>query len=143
MNQLTTFESRLDSWNQLRNQVKCLPLKEALEGINLWWFNLPWTAYHLHWDDKATWPDPWELLSDNIFCEVARGLGIMYTITLLDRADMMSAELVLTNEGHNLVQVDESKYILNWNKTTIVNIIPEVKRVEKRLKYTEVKQQYT
>ena len=67
----------------------------------------------------------------------------MYTITLLDRADMMSAELVLTNEGHNLVQVDKSKYILNWNKTTIVNIIPDVKKVEKRLKYTEVKQQYT
>ena len=67
----------------------------------------------------------------------------MYTITLLDRADMMSAELVLTNEGHNLVLVDKSKYILNWDKTTIVNIVPEVKRVEKRLKYAEIKQQYT
>jgi hypothetical protein len=36
---------------------------------------------------KPTWPDPWQLLSDDVYCEVARGLGILYTITLLDRAD--------------------------------------------------------
>lgn len=143
MNQLTPFESRLDSWNQLRNRVKHLPKQEALEAINSWWFSMPWTAYHLHWDDQSSWPDPWELLSDNIFCEVARGLGIMYTITLLDRADMMSAELVLTKEGYNLVLVDKSKYILNWDKTTIVNIIPEVNKVKKRLMYADVKQHYT
>ena len=105
MTQLTPFESRLDSWKRLRDQVAHLPLEEALQAINSWWFQMPWTAYHLHWDDQSTWPDPWQLLSDNIFCEVARGLGILYTITLLDRADMASAELVLTNEGHNLVLV--------------------------------------
>lgn len=83
---------------------------------------VPWRPYHLHWDDFATWPDPWELLSDNIYCDVARGLGIMYTISLLDRADFADAELVLTDEGHNLVQVCQTKYILNWDQDTVVNI---------------------
>ena len=136
-----TFESRLDSWTQLRTRAKALPIDLALEAINSWWFSSPWTGYHLHWDDQADWPDPWQLLDDNIFCEVARGLGILYTITLLDRADIDSAELVLTKNGHNLVLVDKSKYILNWDKSSIVNINPEVKIVEK-LTQLQVSKQY-
>jgi hypothetical protein len=60
-------------------------------------------------------------LSDNVYCEVARGLGILYTITLLDRADMAPAHLVLTDTGCNLVLVAKEKYILNWEAGNIVN----------------------
>lgn len=136
-----SFESRLDSWAQLRNQAKTLPVVEALEAINSWWFNSPWTGYHLHWDEQADWPDPWQLLDDNVFCEVARGLGILYTITLLDRADLGPAELVLTHHGHNLVLAAESKYTLNWDKTSIVNNNPEVK-ITKKLTQLQVKNKY-
>jgi len=136
-----TFESRLDSWTQLRTRARHLPVEEALEAINSWWFAAPWTGYHLHWDDQKDWPDPWQLLDDNIFCEVARGLGILYTITLLERADIDSAELVLTKTGHNLVQVSKSKYILNWDKSTIVNINPEAKIV-KKLTQLQVSEKY-
>ena len=136
-----TFESRLDSWTQLRTRAKNLPVEEALEAINSWWFTSPWTGYHLHWDDREDWPDPWQLLDDNIFCEVARGLGILYTITLLDRADIDSAELILTKNGHNLVLVDKSKYILNWDKSTVVNINPAVKII-KKLTQLQVNEKY-
>lgn len=117
-----TFDVRLDSWNRLRTQAHAADSPEsALKLINDWWFNAPWCAYHLHWDDIKDWPDPWQLLSDNIYCDVARGLGIMYTITLIDRLDISDATLVLTDQGHNLVQVLESKYILNWDRDTVLN----------------------
>jgi hypothetical protein len=136
-----TFESRLDSWNQLRKQVTEQPVELALETINSWWFQTPWTAYHLHWDDRLSWPDPWQLLSDNLYCEVARGLGILYTITLLDRGDMDSAELVLTKDDRNLVLLDKSKYILNWDKTNILNTSTEIE-IKKSLHQSQVKQKY-
>ena len=136
-----TFESRLDSWTQLRTRANSLPVDQALDAINAWWFSSPWTGYHLHWDDREDWPDPWQLLDDNMFCEVARGLGILYTITLLERADIDSAELVLTKNGHNLVLVDKSKYILNWDKSSIVNINPEAKIV-KKLTQLQVSEKY-
>ena len=117
----TTFDGRLHSWLQLREQAQNLPLELALTTINRWWFNSPWRPYYLHWDDQNTWPDPWQLLSDNIYCELARGLGILYTITLLDRADLAPVELVLTAESGNLVLVTPEKYILNWASDTIVN----------------------
>lgn len=123
----TTFSARLESWNQLRDQVQNLPIESALYDINAWWFKTPWKPYYLHWDDQPSWPDPWQLLSDDIYCEVARGLGILYTITLLDRADMAPADLILTEDGTNLVQVAKEKYILNWEPDSIVNTNQAVK----------------
>jgi hypothetical protein len=118
-----SFAVRLASWNQLRDQCQNLPAHTALEHINRWWFRAPWRPYYLHWDDQLTWPDPWQLLSDDIYCELARGLGILYTITLLDRADLAPAELILTQDDVNLVQVAKEKYILNWTADTVVNTI--------------------
>ncbi len=122
-----TFSTRLESWNQLRDQTQNLPLEVALGDINAWWFNCPWKPYYLHWDDLPNWPDPWQLLSDDVYCEVARGLGILYTITLLERADMAPADLILTEDGTNLVLVAKEKYILNWESDSIVNTNQEIK----------------
>lgn len=131
----TTFSARLEGWNLLRDQCQNLPVSCALEDINRWWFRCPWQPYYLHWDDQHTWPDPWQLLSDNVYCEVARGLGILYTITLLDRADMAPVDLVLTESGHNLVLATKEKYILNWEADSIVNTIQAVKIQQRYQKY--------
>lgn len=118
-----TFEARLRAWQALRHSVKDVPKCECLEHINQWWSAAPWYSYYLHWDDQTTWPGPWQLLEDNIFCSLARGLGMLYTISLLDRADIQTAELVET-KNDNLVLVDSGKYVLNWNPHRIVNINP-------------------
>ena len=133
-----TFDVRLSSWNRLRDRVHPFPLETALVEINRWWFGAPWQPYYLHWDDRPNWPDPWQLLSDDVYCDLARGLGILYTISLLDRADMADAELVLTEDGSNLVLAAKEKYILNWNKDSIVNNKPKVKTIRK-LKQHQIK----
>ena len=115
------FAGRLGAWADLRKEVQSMPLEEALQTINTWWYQAPWTGYYLHWDDMLKWPDPWQLLSDNIYCDVARGLGILYTITFLDHKDLLSVEMVLTEDNRNLVLVNKEKYTLNWDKTIIVN----------------------
>lgn len=135
------FSTRLTSWNDLRHHVQNLNSEQALIAINHWWHNVPWRPYYLHWDDIDAWPDPWQLLSDNWYCDLARGLGILYTITLLDRADLTDAELVLTDSGDNLVLVDKRKYILNWDKDTVLNTIQEVK-IKRQYLQSQAKQQY-
>lgn len=136
------FEQRLLSWNNLRKQVALLPLDQCLNEINNWWMNTPWTAYHLHWDDRQTWPDPWQLLSDNIYCPLARGLGIMYTITLINRDDCQDACLAELNDN-NLVLIDNEKYLLNWDIDTIVNNIPETQKNKNHVVIQdELKKQY-
>ena len=136
-----SFEPRLEAWTDLRSQAQNIPIESALTLINTWWFDSPWAPYYLHWDDQSRWPDPWQLLSENIYCDVARGLGILYTITLLDRADTADEELVLTAENHNLVQVAKEKYILNWERDSIVNTNQAI-NIKRRFTQHQAFQQY-
>lgn len=135
-----TFAQRLASWTRLRNHTQHdLSAHLALQTINAWWFDSPWQAYYLHWDEQAEWPDPWQLLDDNIYCSLARALGIMYTIALLDRPDLEDALLVDASTD-NLVLVHGEKYILNWDKDTVVNINPGSTRIQHSVKLSELKQ---
>ena len=115
------FGDRLAAWNQLRNESLLVPKEQALALVNSWWFETPWIPYHLHWDERDLWPDPWQLLEDNLFCSLARGLGILYTIAIINHPDIDSAVLTEVG-GDNLVLINKSKYILNWDKEEIVNI---------------------
>ena len=132
------FADRLEAWSELRAQTHAMDCEQALATINAWWFQTPWKPYYLHWDDQLRWPDPWQLLSDDVYCPVAKGLGILYTISMLDRADMADATLVLTESGDNLVLVQERKYILNWSPDSVVNTFQEVKII-RQLKQQQIK----
>ena len=136
----STFAQRLESWSQLRAQANQADSKSALHQINAWWFQTPWRAYHLHWDDQPTWPDPWQLLSDNMYCSLARGLGIMYTIAMLDHPEMQDSYLIDTGSD-NLVLVAQKKYILNWGPEQVLNINPGPYKIRHSVSQQEIKQQ--
>lgn len=117
------YEKQLTEWNQLRSQALAVEDdKLALEIINRWWFARPWTPYYLHWDDVDSWPDPWELLLVNRYCDIARGLGILYTITLLDHPSLQHFKLINTVDDLSIVVYDD-QYVLNYDRDLIVNTI--------------------
>jgi len=123
------FADRLEAWAELRTRTQELLLEAALQIINNWWHQSPWQPYYLHWDDQPKWPDPWQLLSDNVYCDLARGLGILYTVSIMDREDLVSCELVLTKDGRNLVLINKEIYTLNWNESVLVNTpVGEIQR---------------
>jgi hypothetical protein len=134
------FADRLESWNRLRLQASTADKPAALAMINAWWFNTPWRAYYLHWDDQNTWPDPWQLLDDDMYCPLARGLGMLYTISLIDRADLQDCMLIECG-GDNLVLVPDEKYILNWDQEQIVNISPGDQNPRRSVSQSSIKQQ--
>jgi len=117
------YDDRLSHWYQLRQDNQHNPLETALLAINDWWQKAPWVPYYLHWSDMPKWPDPWELLADNHFCNVAKALGILYTVGMLDRSDIEHCQLGEDRStGTNLVLVNEGKYILNWEPGRLLNI---------------------
>ena len=134
-----SFAERLESWATLRQYCADIDLEFALIKINSWWFQSPWTAYHLHWDDQADWPDPWQLLSDNQYCPVARGLGIMYTISMLDREDLQDARMI-EYQSDNLVLVAQEKYILNWDPDQVLNISLRSSTPRRQVSQEQIKQ---
>ena len=123
----------------MRLQCADQDAESALVSINAWWFQTPWTAYHLHWDDQADWPDPWQLLSDDQYCPVARGLGIMYTIAMLDREDLQDSRMI-EYLGDNLVLVGQEKYILNWDPDQVLNISLGRSKSRRQVSQEQIKQ---
>ena len=129
----STYEARLQDWFQLRTSVTSLPIEQQCVTIDEWWQQCPLVTHHLHPQDIDNWPDPWELLSENTYCEVARALGMCYTLHLIGINDI---ELVLarndTAEDVVLVLVDNAKYIMNyWPNTVISNTLKDFKVVQK------------
>ena len=129
----SSYDSRLQSWYNLRNQIKQLDLAQQCVEIDKWWQKAPLVNHHIHPNDISNWPGPWELLVENTYCSLARGLGMCYTLLLMDITDI---EFVLATDalGNDtpLVLVDNAKYILNyWPDTVISNNLKEFKVVRK------------
>lgn len=128
-----TYESRLAFWYQLREENRSNNLEKALLAVNDFWQQAPISAHYLHWDDRRNWPDPWDLLADNIYCSLAKALGIVYTLHLIERPDITSMQLAQSQDGNdNLVLINQGKYILNWAWGEMLNISSEhinIKRV--------------
>lgn len=123
------YQQRLADWVALRDRCITQSLSQCLSAVNQWWFAAPWQPYGLHWDDRDHWPDPWQLLADTVFCDVARGLGILYTVLLLERDDCADVQLVGTEQG-NLVLIEQGKYVLNWRPDAIVNISSQALEIQ-------------
>jgi hypothetical protein len=117
----TAFEKRFREWYDLRQGLAGKNVESALLAVNDWWAQTPWRPYYLHWDDRRSWPTPWQLLEDNIYCDLARALGIVYTLMMAQLPGIHNIEIIETNEG-NLVQIDQGKYILNWHPGEMLNI---------------------
>jgi len=121
---LDRFEDRLRSWSDLRIFAEPLPLRDRLNTIAKWWGHAPRVNHSIHWNDQKNWPDPWDLLADNSFDDLAIALGMSYTITMLENCDC-SVEIALATDDqaqeYNLVLVDERKYILNYDPWEVVS----------------------
>ena len=122
------YEERLASWYELRNANQSAPLEQALLNINDWWQSAPIVSKYLNWNEIEDWPDPWDLLADNRYCDLAKALGIVYTIHMINRPDITGLEMAANQDlRDNLVLVNQGKYILNWAPGVLLNITsPEV-----------------
>jgi hypothetical protein len=59
---------------------------------------------------------------------------------MLDRKDLQDAVLVEV-DGDNLVLISQEKYILNWDRDTVVNISLSPKKTRHSITQSQIKQQ--
>ena len=119
---LFDYETRLKSWSTFRNTIAIHPVNEQCIEIDRFWQKTPLQTHYLHPDFIKDWPTPWQLLSDNIYCNYARGLGMIYTLLLLGNKDIALVEAKDDNNNEVvLVLVDNAKYVLNYWPETVLN----------------------
>ena len=78
-----TFEDRIQLWRNFRQELEVHP--DPLIAVIEFWNRAPIGARICDPYDRDSWPDPWELIQENNYCEFGKILAMYYTLALTDR----------------------------------------------------------
>lgn len=115
---------RLRSWHDFRKTISTKTFEQALQDTQHLWSYAPYQAHYLTTDQIANWPGPWELIYENYYCDLAKALGIVYTLYLSKHCPELEIRVYndpSTKEQYNLVFVEQGKYVLNYIHDEVVN----------------------
>jgi hypothetical protein len=131
---------RITHWREFRKQLEDLTLEQAVESVADFWQTCPFTPYYLEAGQPTEWPDPWTLLADNYYCDLAKCLGIVYTVALTKH---ITAEPEIhiyrdseTRLTYHLAVFDQGKYVINLVDGEVVNIKSLNKTMQLQYRYT-------
>ena len=78
-----SFETRTKQWRDFRQSLE--QEQDPIQATIDWYNQAPEVSIHTDPYDRSTWPNPWELVKENQYCEFCKLLGIAYTLQLTDR----------------------------------------------------------
>jgi hypothetical protein len=118
--------ARLDRWKSFRQSLNDFSIGKAVEITNELWATCPFIPYFLDSESPNNWPDPWTLLAENYYCDIAKVLGIIYTLHLTDHSRILNPELRIylntkTRHTYHIAYLCGGKYVLNLIEGEILN----------------------
>ena len=133
------YEVRLQTWYDLRNQIDPLDTQRKCIEIDKWWQQAPLVNHYLHPADIRNWPSPWELLVENNYCQIARGLGMCYTLLLTGTFNL---DFLLGKDDNDedvaIITVEGAKYMLNYYPDSVISSNLNKFKVTSKLDLTEI-----
>ena len=115
---------RLRFWHDFRKKISEQDFEQALKETTHLWSYAPYVAHYLTTDHIENWPGPWELVYENYYCDLAKALGIVYTLYLSSHKPNIEIKIYIdpsTKDQYNLVFVEQGKYVLNYVHDEVVN----------------------
>lgn len=117
---------RITRWKLLRQSLDSLDLSTAIHTTADFWSSCPFLPYYLNPENPNEWPDPWQLIEENYYCDLAKVLGIIYTLHLTHHGPILEPELRIyynpkTKHMYHIAYFCQGKYVLNLTEDTIVN----------------------
>lgn len=134
-------DRRLAYWKNFRNQLNTMPFVQALEVTQQLWQSCPFTPFYLTVDDPDSWPNPWDLVTENYYCDLAKCLGIVYTLHLSDHGNNLDPEIRVYNDlatkyQYHIAYFAGGKYVLNLIEDEIVNKQQINQQLKLKYRYT-------
>lgn len=110
---------KIRAWKEFRES-----LETALDPFNevaLFWSRAPFVNQYLNIKKPSEWPDPWKLIMDGKYDDLAIALGMCYTLQLTDRFKGHNFEIhtaMFKNEMRYVLVVD-NEFVLNWEHRSV------------------------
>lgn len=113
---------KLTEWKKFRDglEISETPFHDL---ANLW-AQAPFVNRYLQPNDPSSWPDPWKLIIDGKFDDLAIVLGMLYTLKLTDRFKDCLCEI------YGIIKNNEQRYVLMIDNNSILNF--EYRSVRRR-----------
>jgi hypothetical protein len=119
---LSDYYTRLREWHGLKISLQDADIQTICVEVDKFWQQCPMSNHYLHPADIEDWPNPWDLLNDNNYCDYARALGMLYTLMLLGVKDIDFVDAIDDNANEvALVLVDSAKYVMNWCPDSVLS----------------------
>ena len=135
-------DDRIISWREWRNDLENLDKKDILTRVAETWATVPTVLHYLSPDQPKHWPNPWQLITDNIYCDLGICLGMYYSLSLIKSPKLknLTIEIYKTPNGWiNLSSIDHGKYVLNYDHGCVVNnLCVQKDQIELVFKYSEI-----
>jgi hypothetical protein len=140
MFKLKTTE-RLSRWKSFRQELSTLSIEEALVQVQNFWQSCPFIPFYLQPETTNDWPDPWQLIEENCYCDLAKCLGIVYTLHLSSHGNNLDPEIRIYHDRTNhhtyhIAYLCGGKYVINLVEAEIVNNTHIDQRLKLKYCYT-------
>lgn len=129
------FEERLVIWKKFREQLEDsdTPIQDCIDFFK----DAPLVNIQADAYDRSTWPDPWQMIEENFYCDFVKILAICYTLQLTDRFSHSNFEIHITqdqkrSEINYLIILDE------WIIDCAMNTVIDKSKLSKDIKITKV-----
>jgi hypothetical protein len=121
---------RLTAWKQFRDSLETS--NTPFDDVASFWSRAPFVSQYLNSQNPAEWPDPWTLIVDGRFDELAIVVGMLYTIKLTQR--FMNSQFEIHTSTHPeekesiYMLVIDNKYVINYEYRTVssINVLEKI-----------------
>jgi hypothetical protein len=115
---------RLTAWKQFRDSLETS--NTPFDDVADLWRSAPFVSHYLDHQNPAEWPDPWTLIVEGCFDELAIVIGMLYTIKLTQRfmnsqIEIHKATSPKEKEPVYMLIVD-NEYVINYEYRTVSSV---------------------
>jgi hypothetical protein len=107
---------RLTEWKQFRDSLE--NSNSPLQDVADLWSHAPFVNPYLNPHNPSDWPDPWHLILDDRYDDLAIALGMLYTIKLTRRFMDSKCEI----HTSMLQEEKQPKYFLIVDDIKVLNL---------------------
>ena len=134
------FEKRTTHWRTFRNELESI--ENPLDHTIRFWNQAPISARTCDPYDRSTWPEAWQLLEENKYCDFGKILAIYYTISLTDRFSSSKFEIQvavdrLAQKLYYLLFIDDQVIGYLYDRVVHISELPKTLEIQCTFKMDE------
>tara|TARA_R110002074_G_scaffold382238_1_gene561751 strand:- start:237 stop:653 length:417 start_codon:yes stop_codon:yes gene_type:complete len=107
------YEERMTLWREFRSSLEESP--NPIQAVIDFYNHAPPCRLATDPYDRNTWPNPWEILEENTYCDFVKILAICYTLQLTEVLKQENYEIHIARDYKNC----ETYYLLYVGNTVV------------------------